>query len=374
MIDINGVAEKSDKWGEAHTAANLIFEKRNKSCEIVIILFEYCNFACTFCPQDHNSKQGMDYESIVSKADLICEYINQNNFASDFVIRLIGGEPFNDEIIVGSDLMKAYRELADRVRAGANLNGRRCDFIWISNFSMIECREDVLKFMEEQKDDTQFVVSYDLKGRFNKKNLETFKENIEIFAPYIRNINSVITKQNIEALLAGDEYYDYLYSRFDYSWDQYIKGDSLNNYAIPLESQVLEFYKVLADKYPRVEYIVPFLREPDISTTMHTLCSRGNGAAIDWDNKIIPEGCVGSHYLRKFKTPAFVGHNGPDNFIDNTLTSFLDKYNCHACEYYQRCPMMCFSGIKAGNMIQDMDTCINKELFKYVDSKRKSNG
>jgi hypothetical protein len=228
--------------------------------------------------------------------------------------------------------------------------------------------------MEEQKDDTQFVVSYDLKGRFNKKNLETFKENIEVFAPYIRNINSVITKQNIEALLAGDEYYDYLYSRFDYSWDQYIKGDNLNNYAIPLESQVLEFYKLLADKYPKVEYIVPFLRKPDTATTMHTLCSRGNGAAIDWDNKIIPEGCVGSHYLRKFKAPAFVGHNGPDNFIDNTLTSFLDKYNCHSCEYYQRCPMMCFSGIKAGNMIQDMDTCINKELFKYVDSKRKSNG
>lgn len=371
MIEIIDITERSDKW-KNDTAADLIFEKRNKSCEIVVILFEYCNFACTFCPQDHNKKDGMNYDAIVSKADLISEYINQNNFATEFVVRLIGGEPFNDEIIMGSNLMEAYTELAKQVREKTKdkLKERVLDFIWISNFSMVESRDKVLKFMEEQGDDTTFVVSYDLKGRFNKKNLEIFKENIEIFAPYVRNINSVITKQNIEALLAGDEYYDYLYNKFDYSWDQYIKGDDLNNYAIPLESQVLEFYKLLVDKYPKVEYIIPFIQPKDTATTMHTLCSRGNGAAIDWDNTIIPEGCVGSHYLKKFNAPAYRGHNSPVPFIDSTLTDFLDKYNCHACEFYQRCPMMCFSGIKAGNMIQDMNTCINKELFRYVDSKK----
>ena len=356
---------------QEHTAADLIFEKRNKSCEIVVILFEYCNFACTFCPQNHDSTLGMSYDEIVSKAELITNYINNNKFASEFVIRLIGGEPFNDKIIVGSNLLAAYSELARRVREGADLKGRPCEFIWISNFSMLECRDEVKQFMDEQGPDTTFVVSFDLKGRFNKANLETFKENIEIFAPYVRNVNTVITKQNIESLLAGDEYYNYLYNKFDCSWDMYIKGDSLNNYAIPLESQVLEFYKLLADKYPRVEFIVPFLADTKYGAFHHTLCSRGNGAAIDADNTIIPEGCVGSHYLKKFKVPVAVQHNGPDSFIDNTLTSFLDKYNCHSCEFYQRCPMMCFSGVKAGNMISDLDTCVNKLLFQYVDAKKK---
>ena len=368
MINTIDVTDSGDKWG-SDTAANLIFEKRNKSCEIVVILFEYCNFACSFCPQDHNSKKGMNYEAIVSKADIIAEYINQNSFATEFVVRMIGGEPFNDAILKDSNLLEAYRDLANGVREKTNLTDQVLEFIWISNFSMVETRDHIKQFMDEQGEDTTFVVSFDLKGRFNQKNLQIFKENIEIFAPYIRNINSVITKQNIQALLAGDEYYDYLYNRFDYSWDQYIKGTEHNDVEIPLESEVLAFYKLLVDKYPKVEYIIPFMQPKD--NQMHTICSRGNGAAIDWDNKIIPEGCVGSHYLKKFNSPSYRQHNGPDSFLDNTLTSFLDKYNCHACEFYQRCPMMCFSGIKAGNMKQDMDTCVNKLLFQYVDAKKK---
>lgn len=351
------------------TAADLIFEKRNKSCEIVVILFEYCNFACTFCPQDHSSTVGMSYDEIVDKADPIIKYINQNKFANEFVIRFIGGEPFNDDIIMNSDLIEAYTEVMRKIRTEAELDGRVLDFIWISNFSMKECRSQVLRFMEQHKEDTQFVVSYDLKGRFNPANKELFKENIEIFREYVRNVNTVMTRQNIEAVLAGDEYHDYLYENFDYSWDMYIKGDNLNNYAVPKESQVLEFYKLLADKYQRVEFIVPFLKEPDKGTTNHALCSRGNGYAIDADGTIISEGCVGTHYLKKNNIP-IVTMSNRTNFLDSTIEDFLEKYDCHACPFYQRCPMMCFAGVKTGNMINDMDTCINKLLFQYVDSKK----
>lgn len=350
-----------------HTAADLIFEKRNKSCELVVILFEYCNFACTFCPQDHDSTVGMTYDDIVSKADPIVEYINNNVFATEFVVRLIGGEPFNDDIIVDTDLLQAYTELAHRIRTRSNLRGRPLEFIWISNFSMVECRPQVMEFMEAQSDGA-FVVSYDFKGRFNPKNREIFKENIEIYAKHIHNINTVMTRQNIESVLAGDEYYDYLYGRFDYSWDMYIKGDNLNDYAVPKESQVLEFYKLLADKYPEVEFIRPFLKEPAQGSQNHALCSRGNGFAIDAEGHVIAEGCVGTHYLTKKNIPIVTMSNR--NFLDSTIEDFLEKYDCHACPFYQRCPMVCFSGVKAGNMINDMSECINKLTFEYVDAKK----
>jgi len=351
------------------SATSLFFEKRNRSCEMIIILFEYCNFACTFCPQDHDSKVGMSYDNIVGKADGIINYINNNKFATEFVIRFIGGEPFNDEIIMNSNLLEAYSELTRRIRTEAKLDGRPCDLIWISNFSMKECRPLVKKFMDEQGDDTEFVVSYDTKGRFNAADLITFKENIEIFRPYIRNINSVMTKQNIEAVLRGDEYFDYLYDNFDYSWDMYIKGNSKHDYAVPPESLVLEFYKLLADKYQTVEFIRPFLKPKGQGGVNNALCSRGNGFAMDPTGTPISEGCVGSHYLKETNHPVLRNHNSEKNFLDKTVENFVDKYNCHSCEFYQRCPMMCFVGKETGNMINDTDKCINKSLFEYIDSK-----
>tara|TARA_R110000823_G_scaffold224387_2_gene352403 strand:+ start:791 stop:1909 length:1119 start_codon:yes stop_codon:yes gene_type:complete len=367
FIDVTDFVDATGKF----SATSILPEKRQTSCELIIILFEYCNFACTFCPQDHDSKVGMSYDEIVAKADGIVEYINNNHFASDFVVRFIGGEPFNDEIIMNSNLLEAYTELTRRVRAETKLEGRPLDLIWITNLSIEESRPLVKKFMEEQGDDTELVVSYDPKGRFNATDLIKFKENIEIFRPHIRNVNSVMTKQNIDSILSGNEYYDYLYDNFDYSWDMYIKSNFTHDYAVPKESVVLKFYKLLADKYQRVEFIVPFLQPKGNVSITTALCSRGNGYAVDPTGTPVSEGCVGSHYLKKNGHPVMFEHNSEKDFLDNSVESFIDKYNCHSCEFYQRCPMMCFVGTKTGNMINDEDRCINKQLFEYIDAKPK---
>lgn len=347
------------------TAADLIFEKRNKSCEIVIILFEYCNFACTFCPQDHSSTVGMSYDEIVSKAAPVVEYMKNNKFATEFVIRLIGGEPFNDDIPL-DDLIPAYQDFMDYVRYHMATDDRPIDFIWITNLSMEKRWEQVKQFLERNSSDTQLVVSYDLKGRFNTKTRVIFEQNIHRFASHIHNINTVMTRQNIEALLAGDEFFDWLYDHFDYSWDMYIKGHK-SDYASPYESQVLELLKLFADKYPEIEFIRPFLKKPEEGAVHHGICSRGNGYAMDPEGNVISEGCVGTHYLTKINDPLVTRSNRP--FLDSTIEDFLEKYNCHSCEFYQRCPMACFAGIKTGNMIPDLNVCVNKEVFRYVDSK-----
>lgn len=351
------------------TAADFIFEKRSKVCEIVVILFEYCNFSCTFCPQNHHNKNGMSYDEILSKADIVINYINNNKFASGFVIRLIGGEPFADEVISQPKILQAYKDLTNKIRKEVNIGDRYLHFMWITNFSMKECRNQVSEFIKDQIKDTMFIVSFDLKGRFNKANKEIFKENIEIYKKYIRNITTVMTKQNIESVMAGDEYFDYLYENFDYSWDKYIKGDTISDHSIPKESQVLEFYKLLVDKYPEIEFIVPFVKDPEVGAINSASCSRGNGFAIDADNTIISEGCIGTHYLKKNNLPS-IANITEKRFLDSTIEDFLVKYDCHACKFYQRCPMTCFTSLKAGSMIEDINTCINKLLFEYVDSKK----
>jgi organic radical activating enzyme len=351
------------------TAADLIFEKRSRVCEIVVILFEYCNFSCEFCPQKHSDTLGMSYDEIMSKAEIIINYINNNKYATGFVVRLIGGEPFADEVVLKPFILQAYRDLTEKIRREVNIGDRYLHFMWISNFSMKECRKDILEFVEDQKEDTKFIVSFDLKGRFNKVNKEIFKENIEIFRDYIRNITTVMTRQNIECIVAGDEYYDYLYENFECSWDKYIKGDILSDYSVPKESQVLEFYKLLVNKYPEIEFIVPFVKKPEFGAINPASCSRGNGYAIDPDNSIISEGCIGTHYLKRKNVPAIVNITQKE-FLNKSIEDFLEKYNCHACEYYQRCPMTCFTSLKAESMIEDMDTCINKLLFQYVDNKK----
>jgi len=347
---------------------NLYFEKRNKTSEIIAVLYEFCNFKCTFCPQNHDATIGMSFAEIESKAYKTAEFINNNKFANEFVIRVVGGELFNDEVIKSNDWMfAAYTNFAKIIREETKESGKLLEFVWISNFSMVECRDQVIEFMNSQEK-TSFVVSYDVKGRFNKKDLETFKENIEIFADYIQNINTVMTKQNIEAVLAGDKYYKYLYSRFACSWDPYVKADNLNNYASAKESVTLEFYKLLVDEYPEVNFIKPFLTDPSHGDYNTALCGRGNSLCLADTGEVAADGCFGAHYLKKNDVETFVKSNR--NFLDSSIEDFLEKYNCHSCEFYKRCPLVCFSGVKAGNMINDMDTCINKLTFQYADSKK----
>lgn len=355
------------------TAADLILEKRSKVCEIVVVLFEYCNFSCTFCPQNHNSKLGMTYNEIVSKADYIIDYINNNKFASGFVVRFFGGEPFADEVLEQPEILQAYRDVTSKIRTGTNIGDRSLNFVWITNFSMKKHRNKVLNFIEDQKRDTRFIVSFDFKGRFNKSNREIFQENIEIYKDYIENISTVLTKQNIEAAMEGDEYFEYLYSNFEYSWDKYVKGSSVSDYLTPSESLLLKFYKFLVDKYSegdevRDHLIMPFIDGAFSKKSNPASCSRGNGYAIDADNSIISEGCVGTHYLKRNRNKVLKVEEKV--FLNNTIENFLEKYNCHACEYYQQCPMTCFVSLKTDSVVEDMDVCINKLLFKYLDSKK----
>ena len=359
-----------EKDKDEFRAANLFKDKAHKTCEMIIILFEKCNYNCVFCPQDHNSTVGMNREAIMDKAEKIVNYINSNTFASDFAIRVMGGELFTDDLIEAG-FLDIYNEFMYYILSNAKLNNRPAKFYWISNFSFKKYREDIEVFITAQGEQGTFTVSYDPAGRFNPPELVIFKENVKLLSKHICNFNTTTTKQNIEAVLRGDEYFDYLCDNFGYSFDMYVKTIDSQDFSVPKESLVLEFYKRLADRYQNVEIIQPFLTPPETTGYNSTLCTRGNGYAINPAGENVSEGCLGTHYLGVQDHPILRSFNRKQDFLENIVTTFVDKYDCHSCEFYRRCPMVCFTSIKSGNMIDDMDKCINKLTFEYVDAKRK---
>ena len=279
-------------------AANLFAEKVDNSCEMIIVLYEKCNYTCSFCPQDHDSTVGMSYDEIVAKAEPIVEYINKNIIATEFAIRILGGELFTDSA-VAAGFLDAYRELRRRIVETADWRGRGYKFYWISNFSFITAREQIEEFIVEQGDTGTFVVSYDPAGRFTAPALATFKENVELFWDHINNFNTTMTKQNITRILEGDEYFSYLCDNHGYSIDMYVKSKDWEDWSVPRESQVLEFYKLLAERYRNIEIIQPFLRNKNDVGFNSTLCTRGNGFSMTPTGENVSEGCLGTHYLLK---------------------------------------------------------------------------
>lgn len=49
-------------------------EKRTINGEIIVTLFEQCNLACRFCPQDHSSREGL-YNIKEKKITLLKQFL-----------------------------------------------------------------------------------------------------------------------------------------------------------------------------------------------------------------------------------------------------------------------------------------------------------
>ena len=93
---------------------NVIDNKVVTYCEIVCCLFEHCNLNCVFCPQDHNSIVGANEQDILSKADIVSDYIIANQRSTEFAIHIMGGELFQDKWI-DLGFINIYQKFIDRI-------------------------------------------------------------------------------------------------------------------------------------------------------------------------------------------------------------------------------------------------------------------
>lgn len=320
--------------------------------EVVVLFFEHCNMSCVFCPQDHNDLLGASREEILSKCPKIIEFINQNP-KKEFLLHIMGGELFQDRFI-DQRFLNYYQEFIDTIKSSVSKD-KEITFLFVTNL-VYDQIEKVVEFC--QKNNLKMNVSYDLVGRFNGEQLETFKRNIEIFKKYVNIISLVITKQNIDKLLKGDEYFDYLYKNFVCDWDKLLPGKNFNDSLMPKQSELFKFYKHLVDYYPKCNNVKYFVN-PDKKYKMS--CTRGSSFTIMNDNSV-PKGCSGSVLLKDPKTQELGG--------TKIIQFFVKEHDCFSCEYYNRCSFTCFIRNDYKNLVKDMDECVFKEVFKYVESKK----
>lgn len=320
--------------------------------EIVICLFEHCNMQCSFCPQDHNSLIGASREKILGKVPKIVEWIKDNKRSKQFKLHLMGGELFQD-IWIEQDFIQTYQELIDQIKSQVD-DDKQLIFNFVTNL-VFDRTQDVLDFLI--KNELKISISYDSKGRFNKSQLETFKRNVEIFKDRIEMVSLVSTLQNMESIIAGDDYFDYLYNNFPCDWDSFLPSVKSSETMMPKESDLLKFYKHLVDHYPNCSNIEHFTK-PEYQKKM--TCTRGNNFTIMHDDSI-PQGCSGTILLKDKTTK--------DLASEQIVVNFFKTYNCFECEYFKNCPFTCFIKNDYNKLKRDVGECVFKLTFDHVKQK-----
>lgn len=323
--------------------------------EIVLCLFEHCNLSCAFCPQNHSSILGASEKEILNKVPTITRYIERNDRSKHFIINTMGGELLQDTW-TDKGFLNIYSKLIEQVNQKVS-SDKTVIFNFVTNL-VFDKTDLIIDFIK--KNNIILSVSYDIVGRFNTSALETFKRNIDILKPHIKMISCVLTKQNIEKIIAGDEYFDYLYNNFEIHFDSLLPSVTrkTNVFMMPAESETFKFYKLCVDKYPKMLNIEPFLNG---KTNNRMGCTKGNSLTVMPDGNI-PRGCSGAVLLKDANTKDL----GGTKIIEN----FMKKYNCFECEFFQRCPFTCFIKQDFKFIEHDMNECVFKETFRYADSKK----
>jgi hypothetical protein len=319
-------------------------DKRPATGEIIVTLFELCNLSCLFCPQDHDSIEGIN--TIVSKIDQIKSVIDtlQKKGKKDFSIHLMGGELFSDDL--DDAIFDDYSTLIDLIKSYCNDKNIPVSISIVTNF-VWQKKHRIKQFLD--KTGVSIMTSYDPAGRFDKHSLEIFKENVVEFKEHIVTVNVIITKPTIDKFLKKQiPFFDYLYENFSVYFDQY--GPEKNQkFLMATDVQVRDFMIYLVDNWPKVLPVQDYFSKTKSQMTCmdtHTVMPAGKWGGcgqFEQIDKVIPIKLV-------------------------TEQSWLDGYNCLECEHFNRCSLGCFMS----NHVRDMRTqkeCWLKEVYDYVDNK-----
>ena len=320
--------------------------------EVIVCLFENCNMTCSFCPQDHDSLVGVSRDKIIGKIPRIVDWINSNKRSTYFKLHIMGGEVFQDSLIQ-QGYLDIYQKMMDTIRAQVDPS-KHLVFNFVTNLVFDETQK-VMDFIASNN--LMISTSYDSRGRFNRSQLEVFKRNVEIFKQRIEMVALVLTRQNIEAIINGDEYFDYIYQNFTCDFDSFLPSVAPSSTMMPKESDLLRFNKYLIDNYPdclNVEYFT----SPEQNRKM--ACTRGNNYTILHDDSE-PQGCSGTVLLKDKTTKNLAS--------EEIVINFFKKYNCFQCPYYSKCPFTCFIKNDYNKMERDVGDCVFKLTFEYVDEK-----
>lgn len=301
---------------------DLLQDKKGKFKEAHLILFEKCNMRCSFCHQDHDNEVGLNGDAISAKVDTFLANAHPDEA---YVVNMTGGELFMDDIpdwmfghylIAGKRILKHFKEV--KLVFGTNL--------------VYENVARVRQLIENLKPygHACLATSYDPAGRFNPKQHRLFLKNLDLVEDLVETVNVVITRQNIQLFLDGNEgeEFDKFCILYDVYFDHYIPSERYTEHQ-PSEDQISQLYLTLNKRYPDSYPIKAWKEQRFNDTTCRS-------------TKIInKDGVVTTCWSEA----------GKDSILDEGAglaakhaaeERFLEKYDCLACEYYQRCGLRCF--------------------------------
>ena len=337
-------------------------EKRDKQQEYTVHLFEFCNLTCSFCWQDHDNIVGID--TVLEKLVPIEKFL-QKERNKRVVFNIMGGEIFADAIY-DDKLNKDYIELAKGIVDLGKKYDIEVGLNWVSNLvtSKISLIEKLLVKTRKLGVNSSLFTSFDPAGRFNKPNFEIFKKNLYYFKKDLDGIGILLTRPNIYYWLNNKEsFLNQIYNDGFYIYADYYMPDKTAKFQAPSDLDLLKIFKHFIDHFPRISPIAEW---------------------IERDTNYVS--CRSSKLILQDGTMCMCGNlvQGPDDkqmyksniqSMDNSEIEqkFLEKYNCLACEYFDRCTLGCFMQHDYKHREEVLDECVYKMAHRYIETKELSN-
>nr|MCS5589904.1 hypothetical protein [Candidatus Thioglobus sp.] len=296
----------------------LLENKRPVIGEIELTLFENCHLNCSFCHHDKQSEVGITSEEILSKISLVEDHLKKLEGKVNLVqINMVGGELFQDRM---SHLYDVYLHLMTRIKMLFNKYNHEMRVVWVTSlqFSKREKVRSLIDQLNMHGIPSYIIASYDFEGRPVKG---PYTKNIDYFADDIISINMVATKEAIHKFMAiplnGDDYFEYLYDKFDdFYFDDYIP-DKGEDHQIPSDSLYLQFLKFMYHNFPDINPYKGLIEKE--KNEMH--CLALNKVTIFPDNST--SNCRWDRYTDDdFNTPL----NRSDN--KSMMQAYMDDNGC----------------------------------------------
>jgi hypothetical protein len=159
----------------------------------------------------------------------------------------------------------------------------------------------------------------------------------------------------------NDVNFKFFYQNFNIFFDDFIPDRGSDN-LVPSDSQIYNWYKFIADNYPKIQPVRDLIENK--SNKMH--CLSLNKITIFPDNRT--SNCRWHRYKQEdFNTKFEINDNA------GMMQNFIDTQGCLSCEYYSRCGFRCFTQWDWKNRQKDMDICPMKAFFNHITSKEQSN-
>jgi len=339
----------------------LIDTKRDPEQEYTLHLFEFCNLRCGFCWQDHENRTGID--NITEKLVPIEEWLKTERRDS-VIFNAMGGEVFAPEIF-DEHLLNAYKQLSVGIRDLCKKYNKQVKVNWVSNLVTDKYKEidELLEYSRSIELPAYLVTSYDTRGRFNINDFMQFKKSMEYFGDRVSCISMLLSVPNIKYLLTDkDPYFKKLYNEGKYIYFDYYMPDETAHIQSPTDALLFEAFTFLAKNYPNVDPIRSWIK------------NKNNYASCRTSKLVMPDGtrCQCGNLVQDEKSIKM--YKSKIEIRDNSgiELAFLEKYNCASCEYHSRCSMGCFMQHDY-KFREELDECVYKKTFRFIDEERISN-